>query len=224
MSTTRYLMTRFLWLVLPVCILIGRVTGDPPSVGSSGGSGYASPDLAHLESLIGVWTVTETHYNELGQIVGTVKGTEEIGWILDKHAIRRVYTTRTETTAYHAVGTLTWNQPTQTYRGVWFDDASTCGPTQVSGTWSEQIGGLVLTLEAMADDGTAIQYRVIEKRADEDTRVATTFAVRRDEVTKRMTVKYKRSIPCPSGQQRLMPQPVFEGKLAPGDPPKKKGD
>lgn len=223
MSTTKSLMTRSLWLLL-VCTLIGSAKGDPPGTGSGSGPDYASPQLAHLESLVGVWTVTETHYNDLGQIVGTVKGTEEIGWILDKHALRRVYRTRTEATAYHAIGTLTWNRPENRFYGVWFDDVSTSGATLVSGTWSEKAGGLVLTLEAMADDGTMIEYRVIEKRADEDTRVATTFAIRKDEVIKRMTVKYKRSVPCPDKLRMVMPHAVGEGKLAPGDPPKKKGD
>ena len=50
---------------------------------------YPSPKIAHLELFIGPWHVSEEHFNARGEVVATVKGTEEITWILDRHAIRR---------------------------------------------------------------------------------------------------------------------------------------
>ncbi len=165
---------------------------------------------AYLEPLIGAWDVTEIHYDLRGEKVAKVKGTEEIGWILDRRAIRRVYTTRTESSAYHAIGTLTWSEAAQAYRGVWFDDASTNGPTSVTGTWSDETESFIFALEVLGPDESPIGFKVVERLIDDDKREATTFSIRDGEVTKRMTVLYKRSIPCPSG-----PRAVFE-PVAPG--------
>ena len=70
---------------------------------------HVNPQLARLAAFVGPWAVTETHFDVRGDVVATVKGTEEITWVLDRHAIRRVYQSRAEASHYRAIGMLTWN-------------------------------------------------------------------------------------------------------------------
>ncbi len=154
-------------------------------------------ELAPLEMIVGPWSVTESHYNALGELVATVKGTEEITWILDRRAIRRVYTTKTEATVFRAIGTLTWNDVQKKYHGVWFDNVSTGGPAIVKGEWSPETRTMVLTVASLAKDGSTLKYKVVEKLLDEQSRVATTYLIKGTEVVKRMEVNYRRMVPCP---------------------------
>ena len=75
---------------------------------------FDSEELARLDMLTGPWRLTETHFDQRGKEVGTADGTEEITWILDQRAIRRVYTRSGGSRAYHAIGTLTWNEADST--------------------------------------------------------------------------------------------------------------
>ena len=158
---------------------------------------FANPQLASLDLYVGTWDVAEEHYDARGHVVATVQGAEEITWILDQHAIRRTYTTSTESRVFRAIGTLTWNKATQQYRGVWFDNVSTTGPTRVTGAWSPDTLTMVFTLESLADDGSTVRYKVVERFLDEERRLATTYLLKGSEVVKRLEVHYKRTIPCP---------------------------
>lgn len=171
----------------------------------SGGAPAAesrSPELELLDLFVGPWSVIERHFNVRGEQVAVVKGTEEIVWILDHHAIRRNYTTRTESSVFQAVGTLTFNRIARQYQGIWLDNRSTAGPTTVKGEWSEETRSMVLTLESSGKDGTTIRHQVIERFLDEKRREAVTYLLRGSEVIKRMEVQYQRTIPCPA---RLLP-------------------
>ena len=159
---------------------------------------FSSPELARLDQFIGPWRVTETHYNSQGKPIATVQGTEEISWILEHHAIRRSYRTKTETTAYQAIGTLTYNEVDRKYRGIWFDDVSTTGPATVTGKWNEETRTFEFTIESLAKDGSPVKYEVYERFTDEKTRRATTYLLKGDQVTKRLEVQYTRYVPCPS--------------------------
>lgn len=169
---------------------------------------FESEELARLDMLTGPWNLTETHYDRRGKEVGTADGTEEITWILDQRAIRRVYTRSGGSSAYHAIGTLTWNEADKKYRGVWFDNASKTLPVQVTGEWSPDNRSWILTLEAKGADGLPIRYKVVEEMLDDERRVATTYELKGTQVIKRMKVEYKRAVPCPA---RL--RPIFDDLL-----------
>lgn len=172
------------------------------SIGQSGAdteSGeFPTPQLRHLELFIGPWSVTETHYDARGEIVATVKGTEEIRWILDRHAIRRTYTTSTGTGVFRAEGTLTWSDAEKHYAGIWIDNASTSGFSAVVGEWNETERTMVFTLESPSPQGSKRRFKVVERFIDQDTRVATTFELDGSKVIKRTEVQYRRSTPCPA--------------------------
>ena len=158
---------------------------------------FASPELARLDVFIGPWSVTESHFNPRGELIATVKGTEEITWILDHRAIRRAYSTATDSTIFKAQGTLTWNDAEKKYHGVWFDNVSTAGPTTVMGSWDDATRTMLFHLESAGSAGATVRYRVVERFADPQTRVATTYLFEGSNLVKRMEVEYKRATPCP---------------------------
>jgi len=159
---------------------------------------FANPELARLDLFIGPWSVTESHFNPRGELIATVKGTEEITWILDYRAIRRAYSTATDSTIFKAQGTLTWNNTDKKYHGVWFDNVSTAGPTTVTGSWDDQTRTMLFQVESPGGEGSTVRYRVVERFADPQTRVATTYLVDGSNLVKRMEVEYKRATPCPA--------------------------
>jgi len=164
---------------------------------------YVSPEIARLEPLIGPWDLTETHFDDRGEVIGKVKGKEEITWILDRRAIQRTYISGTEPNLYRALGTLTFNEVERKYHGVWFDNASTAGPRITKGEWAEESAAFVFTLESVSQDGSKVQYRVVERFVHEEKRVATTYVIKGDESVKRMVVTYTRPVPCP-GRLRII--------------------
>ncbi len=159
---------------------------------------FASPELARLDIFIGPWSVTESHFNPRGELIATAKGTEDINWILDHRAIRRAYSTAPGSTIFKAQGTLTWNDTEKKYRGVWFDNVSTTGPTTLTGSWDDQTRTILFQLESAGKDGAVVRYRVVERFADPQTRVATTYLIEGNGMIKRMEVEYKRATPCPA--------------------------
>ena len=167
-----------------------------------------SPELARLELVIGPWRVTETHFNTGGDVVATVKGTEEITWILDRHAIRRVYTTTSDSTVFRAIGTLTWNDLERKYHGVWFDNVSAAGPAITRGEWTDATRTVVFILESLGKDGSTLRYKVVERFLDEERRAATTYLIKGTEMAKRMEVQYERAVPCPARVR-----PIFDDSL-----------
>jgi hypothetical protein len=169
-----------------------------------------NPETARLELYVGPWTVSETHFDVKGSVVGKTSGTEENIWVLDRHAIRRTYTTGTKPAQYQAIGTLAWNSADKKYHGVWFDTASTAGPTIAKGERTESNRTFVFTLEGMNDDGTPRRHKVIEQFTDEEHRVATTYLLKGNEVIKQVEVSYERTTPCPE-RMRV----IFDGMDAP---------
>lgn len=158
---------------------------------------FANPELELLEVFIGPWSVTESHFNSRGELIATVKGTEDINWILDHHAVRRAYSTATDSTIFKAHGTLTWNDVEKKYHGVWFDNVSTTGPTTAMGTWDAETKTMNFQLESADSAGATVRYRVVERFTDPQTRVATTYLIDGGNLVKRMAVEYKRATPCP---------------------------
>jgi hypothetical protein len=173
-----------------------RSKGSPD--GSEKAVEFATPELARLDIFVGPWSVTEIHFNPRGEVIATVKGTEEITWILDHRAIRRAYSTSTGTTVFKANGTLTWNDAERKYHGVWFDNVSTAGPTTAMGSWDDETKTMLFHVESSGRDGSTVRYRVVERFADPQTRVATTYLLEGSNLVKRMEVEYKRATPCPA--------------------------
>lgn len=158
---------------------------------------YVNPETARLEPFVGPWDVIETHFDARGEVVGKVKGKEEITWILDRRAIQRTYTSGTAPNVYRATGTLTFNDVERKYHGVWFDNASTVGPRTTKGEWMEENRAFEFGLESVSQDGSKVQYRVVERFVHQEKRVATTYLIKGDESIRRMVVTYTRPVPCP---------------------------
>ena len=167
--------------------------------------GYVCPQVARLELWYGVWRVTERHFNAKGEAVATVKGIERIEWLLERRAIRRDYSTTTDTTVFRAFGVLTWNDVEKRYDGVWFDNVSLAGPASVKGQWDEAHRTMTFMVESLTPDGSTARYKVVERIEDENKRFATTYVIDGDRTIKRMEVEYKRARPCP-GKLR----PIFD--------------
>jgi hypothetical protein len=158
---------------------------------------FAFPELATLELFVGPWNVTETHFDTKGKIVATVKGTEEIAWLLDRHAIRRTYATSTGDRTFKASGILTWNAVEKKYHGVWFDNASTAGPSTVKGTWDRDTLTMLFDMESSGPLGP-VRHRAVEKFDGPEKRVVTTYQIDGSSLIKRLEVEYHRAKPCPS--------------------------
>jgi hypothetical protein len=210
--------------VLAVAVLATCTTaalfGGPPDgshedKGDAKRSNPASPEIAVLDRFIGPWNVIENHFNARGDVVATVKGTEEIVWVLDKHAIRRTYATGGEPSVYRAIGMLMWNPTRQRYEGAWFDNTSAAGPTQVSGAWDDASLTMTLALTSSTSDTDKQQFKVVERFTDDEHRIATTYKVRGSEIEKVLEVQYVRTIPCPaaaSGVRMIDPEIVHPKK------------
>lgn len=168
----------------------------------------AEPRVA-LELLVGYWDVVEVHFDERGQQIASVKGTEENIWILDRQALQRTYITHSASGDYKAIGTFTVTSEDDQLVGVWFDNVAGSGPRRATATWKPGERTSVYTLAASKDSGGP-KYQIIEKFTDEKTRVATTFLVDGNKVSKRLEVTYTRSQPCPDKLR-----PIF-GELSGG--------
>jgi len=164
---------------------------------------FANPELQRLELFAGAWKVAETHFNPRGEVVGKSKGTEEIAWVLDHHALRRVYTTSGGSTTFRATGMLTWNDAEKKYQGAWFDNVSTSGPTTVKGVWDDPARTMLFELESVGPGGSALHHRVVEKFESLEQRTATTYLVEGSSLVKRIETVYTRTTPCPSGVRAI---------------------
>lgn len=154
-------------------------------------------ELIPLDLYVGPWRVTENHFNARGEVIATVRGNEEISWVLDLRAIRRIYTTSTESSVFRAIGMLTWNAVEKKYHGVWFDNRAKTGPVTMKGEWFPESRTMEFTVETRDENGSAIHYKVVERFVDAKRRVSTTFLTAGGTVVKRMEVEYTRMIPCP---------------------------
>ncbi len=172
-------------------------TGDNAGLRTATGVKVDFAELIPLDLFVGPWRVTENHFNARGEIIATVRGNEEISWVLDRRSIRRIYTTSTESSVFRAIGMLTWNAVEKMYHGVWFDNRAKTGPVTMKGEWFPESNTMEFTVETRGEDGSAIRYKVVERFIDEKRRVATTFLTTGGTVVKRMEVEYTRSIPCP---------------------------
>ncbi len=149
-----------------------------------------------LDQLAGVWSVTEHHYNALGQIIATVEGTEEVVWVLDGYAIERSYTTKSGDELYKAVGTFVWNESAQAFEGVWFDNRNGGGATISKGVWKENPRMIHYKLEPASASSKSTKYEVLDRFLSKDTHEATTYTISGSDRLKRLVVHYKRSEPC----------------------------
>jgi len=158
-----------------------------------------------LDRFVGPWTLTERHFDAAGGVIATVKGTEEIVWILDKHAIRRTYVSTSDTRRFRAIGLLSWNAASGDFQGTWFDNTANNGPMIVHGQWDPKKNTMVYRYSVPVRKGTAREFNVVERFVDGSTRVATTFEVTGGTVQKRTEVEYKRAAPCPGAKLRMVP-------------------
>ncbi len=185
-------------VVLVVALGAGPQQDTPKPTGADA---IVAPNegCARLAMLEGPWRVTETHFGHGGSEV-VVTGTEENRWALQKHALRRLYSTKSGQSFYQAMGLLTWDDVDKKYRGVWIDNTTTAGPATVTGEWNEKTKTMTYTVESKDAGGTKARYTVVERYLDGDHREATTYTVDGDDVVKRMVVRYVRTVPCPSGK------------------------
>ena len=187
------------------------VLADPPSKPAEPGGGrpkseaarkepppFPSAELAVLDRFAGPWSVRETHYNARGDTIGSAKGAEETGWMLDRKVLHRTYTTGEEGSPFRALGMITWNPVSKRYEGTWFDNTGACGPTTISGTWDESSKTMTFTLSSAAPDGKTVEHKVIDRFLDDEHRIATTFKVEGSRIEKVIEVQFSRTIPCPA--------------------------
>lgn len=169
---------------------------------------HVSPQIERLARYIGLWSVTVQYFDRAGQPSATLKGTEEITWLLDRQAIQRAFTTQSESTTFRALGILTFNQAVGRYQGVWFDNdyERTHDPTQVEGEWNDKGDTVVYTLTSMNPDGTKSEYRVVERFPDPQQRIATTYQVEDDTIKKLSETQFTRAKPCPDRIYRVFDQ------------------
>ena len=191
------------WFAVIALVLSGS-TAVASTGGNRSGGGNIIPHLARLKMYVAEWRVMEHHFNARGEETSTVKGTETTVWILGKRAIQRTYVSGNDSPYFRAIGTLTWNGVEKKYHGVWFDNASTTGPTVAKGEWHEGDRTMIYTLDSLAEDGSTLRHKVVERFFDDDRRIATTYLIKGAELVKRLEVEYKRTIPCPGRRMRVL--------------------
>lgn len=162
------------------------------------GAEFPVPELAHLDFLIGVWKVEQKHLDPSGAVIATAEGTETITWILDKHAIHRIYRTKDASSTFEAIGLLTWSDAAKRFDGTWFDNASTAGPTRASGEWNEKERSFVFELQGAGSPANSVKYKTIDRFESDSSRLAVTYLMKGSEVVKVSEVRYTRTTPCPA--------------------------
>lgn len=168
-------------------------------------TGTLSPEFARLELLEGPWEFRESHFDEKGVVKAELEGTEQIRWILDNRAISREYTRTAGEDVYRAMGTLTWDAAAKKYVGVWFDNTTTVGLSTVEAEWNEKTRTMSYTLESKKPDGSPAKHRIVERFIGDSQRVSTTYAIDGNKRTKLLEVMYRRTMPCPGTENRLVP-------------------
>ena len=176
----------------------GEEPADPSVSEAKADAPLPAAELEVVELWVGTWNIEETHFDVKGQIVATLKGTEEIGWKLNHHAVERAYTTRRPSDVFRAVGWLTWSEPQKSYVGVWINNAGLGGLVTQKGSWDAATRTMTFDVEASAADGRPERFKVVERFADEKTREATTFRIDPSGAVKMLEVRYTRSTPCPA--------------------------
>ncbi|MBI4717052.1 MAG: DUF1579 family protein [Planctomycetes bacterium] len=199
----RYLQAGALCLVLTRVSALGAAepaaeTAKEPAAPATEQTTSPVPEMQRLALFLGSWNLMERHFNPRGEETATVQGKEEIGWTLDRHVLRRVYSSAVDNRRFQAVGLLAWSSGEKKYRGGWYDNTSTTGPSSVSGEWDDATRTMTFTLESAAADGSKVQHRVVEQFLSDDRRQATTYQVSGKDVVKRLEVEYRRSEPCPA--------------------------
>ncbi len=172
---------------------------------------YISPEFALLELFVGTWSVTQNHLDADGKIIATTKGSERVIWVLDDHAIRRDYSSGTKPSIFKATGTMTWNEVEKRYNCVWFDNASTTGPSQSKASWDAETRSMTFFTDSLGKDGSRVRYKVVEQFTDKERRVATTYVIEGSRSVKRMEMYYQRAAPCPG-----ILRPIFDDGLGRG--------
>ncbi len=188
------------WFAPPVDVLAKEpVTPNPPPAAKVATFEQA---MDVLYSWLGAWIAVETHYDPSGHAIAEVKGTEESRWILNQHAIRRVYRNHSSGEPFEAQGTFTWSNVSKTFHGYWIDNRSESGPSRVQATWSPDTRTMVYELEHQLPGGIQ-RFKVVEHFVDNDHRVATTYRVTGKDLVKVLEVYYRRSAPCPEQRSRV---------------------
>lgn len=186
------------------------VTSQPGSSGRREVE-YISPEFALLELFVGTWSVTQNHLDADGGIIATAKGTERVIWVLDDHAIRRDYTSGAKPSIFKASGTMTWNEVEKKYNCVWFDNASTMGPSHAKASWDAETRTMTFFADSLGKDGSRVRHKVVEQFTDKERRVATTYLIEGYKSVKRMEMHYQRATPCPG-----ILRPIFDDGLGRG--------
>lgn len=168
---------------------------------------FVNPETARLDLFVGTWRVAQNQFDARGKLIGTLKGTEEVRWLLDHRAIVRTVTLNTESSVVRAMGMFAWDAAEKRYRGAWFDNYTTSGPSTVVGEWDDAGRKMIWTLDSKDSKGAAVQYRIIESLADEIRHESTTFRLAGNDVVKELVTQYERTTPCPSRSV----VPVFGG-------------
>ena len=205
MTISKYLSTILVITATLGLLTIWTASAQEPSAldtqdprGNDGSFVYVNAETARLEMFIATWNVTERHFNTKGKVIATVKGTEEITWVLDRYAIRRNYTTSTDKAVYRAIGMLSFNDARDKYEAVWFDNASKIGPSIFVGEWNDDTKTMTFSSAMPNADSSTTQLKVVERFLDAQRRFATTYQIDGGTVVKRLEVEYKRAAPCPA--------------------------
>ena len=162
---------------------------------------FVNAGTRRLVLLVGAWRFKEQHFDEAGNVIAEVRGTEEVSWRLDKRAARRVYTRPSDGSVYRAECLLAYNAAQDRYEGVWMDNITVSGPRSFTGTWDEPTKTITYVLTAMDADGATQHYRIVERFLDDERRSTTTYRLRKQEVIKLLEVTYRRAVPCPESSQ-----------------------
>lgn len=188
---------------------VALAMADPPAQSAKHGLFQSKSPTSFAEAMdvlhhwTGPWRVTERHFDRMGKVVADTIGSEEGRWILEGHAVRRVYRSSGSDQPYQAEGTLTWSEPEGKFRGFWFDNRSTTGPSIVTAEWHADTHTMVHTVERVTSNGKTQTFRTVERFTDDDHRAATTYEIKGSELTKLIEVDYARTAPCPESRSGI---------------------
>lgn len=181
-------------------------TDRPPTTHPDRAKLFTVPQLADIDIFVGAWKVKETYFDERGVERAGREGTEEIVWMLDRHALLRRYNTAAGDSVYRAMGIITWNATAGAYACHWYDNAPAQGPSPRSQTGSFDPATATLTWEMKSESpgGAPQTHRIIERFVSEEERTTTTFAVSDGRVRKIMETRYTRAEPCPASRGTVL--------------------
>lgn len=146
----------------------------------------ATPEHKVLHETVGKWKIEVKHWMPGQTEPETAYGTSKVTQILDGLGTVVEDETTGDEGTFKGYGLFTWNSLTKKYEGVWLDNHTQDGPTEMTGTYDAATKTLTWTYSGIMPGMGSLNFKMVEKRESKDKIVSTFFMLTPDKQEVRM--------------------------------------